>query len=183
MQAAIGPVKDFDQGARHARFERVYAAHYELILAYALRRTQSRDDAADVVAETLLTAWRRFDQAPDGPEVRLWLYGIAHRVLANHLRGRRRRERLGARLRDAEAGATAAGRPAAAMAEARTAIGSAFGRLKPGDRDLLTLVAVEGLSPTEVARVLGCSAVAVRVRLHRARARFARELNAEGVQV
>ena len=182
MQAA-GPARRTDHGDRHARFERIYAAHYQLILAYALRRTETRDDAADVVAETFLTAWRRQEQAPDGPTVRLWLYGIARRVLANHLRGRRRHERLGTRLRSGAAGADHTSRPAAAITEARTAIGSAFDRLKAADRDLLVLVATEGLTTSEVAQVLGCSATTVRVRLHRARARFARELTAEGVEV
>ena len=50
-----------DTDSRRARFESVYAGHYELILAYALRRTLTRDDAADVVAETFLQAWRRLE--------------------------------------------------------------------------------------------------------------------------
>ena len=165
------------------RFRRVYAETFEPLLAYSLRRVTQREDAADVVAETFLTAWRRLDQAPDGPAVRAWLYGVAHRVLANHLRGRRRHDRLDARLRAEETGPGRASRPAAVIAEASTAIGSAFGRLAPADRDLLMLVAVEGLSPGEIARVFGCTATTVRVRLHRARARFARELTVEGMPV
>ncbi|MEV4140477.1 sigma factor-like helix-turn-helix DNA-binding protein [Dactylosporangium sp. NPDC049742] len=55
--------------------------------------------------------------------------------------------------------------------------------MRPEDQDILGLVAVEGLTPTEIARVLGRTAVYVRVRLHRARSRFARELNAEGIEV
>ena len=51
------------------------------------------------MAETFFTAWRRRERAPDGPAVRLWLYGIVRRVLPNHLRGRSRYERFGARLR------------------------------------------------------------------------------------
>ena len=176
-------MKHTNHGDRRARFEGVYAAHYELILAYALRRTQARDDAADVAAETFLTAWRRLEQAPDGPAVRLWLYGIARRVLANHLRGRRRHERLGARLQTGFSGADLGADPAAAGSESRDAIARAFGRLKPDDRDLLALIVAEGLAPSEVARVLGRTATTVRVRLHRARARFARELAAEGVRV
>jgi RNA polymerase sigma-70 factor (ECF subfamily) len=182
MQTA-GPVRHTDQGDRRARFELVYAANYEHVLAYALRRTDTRDDAADVVAETFLTAWRRDEQAPDGPTVRLWLYGIARRVLANHLRGRRRYERLGARLR---ANASESGRTSSSRVtdtDASGAVAAAFARLNAGDRDILALVGAEGLTPGEAARVLGCRAATVRVRLHRARARFARELATEGVQV
>jgi DNA-directed RNA polymerase specialized sigma24 family protein len=58
------------------------------------------EDAADVVAETFLVAWRRIDDLPPGREGRLWLYGVARRVCANHLRGVRRRHRLAERLRE-----------------------------------------------------------------------------------
>ena len=48
--------------------------------------------------------------------------------------------------------------------------------LPEADREILALVAWEGLSPTEAATVLGCSGATARVRLHRARRRFARAL-------
>ena len=164
-----------------AQFESFYASHYQDILAYAPRRTETPEDAADVVAETFLTAWRRCDQAPDEAAVRLWLYGIARRVTANHIRGRRRYERLGARLRS-RALATREPGPQT-MGDDRAPIIEALGRLRPADREILTLVAVEGLAAAEAARVLDCSVVAARVRLHRARARFVRELRAAGVTV
>ncbi|WP_344506840.1 RNA polymerase sigma factor [Dactylosporangium maewongense] len=84
---------------RSARFERAYAAHYEPIFAYALRRTDSVQDASDVVADVFLTAWRRVEDMPDGEETILWLYGIARRTLANHARSRRRYDRLGSSRR------------------------------------------------------------------------------------
>ena len=46
------------------RFEQVYAVHHAAILGYVLRRTGNADDAADVIAETFLTAWRRIDDVP-----------------------------------------------------------------------------------------------------------------------
>lgn len=161
------------------RFERLYLTQYEAILAYALRRVP-REDAADVVAETFLVAWRRRDQTPAGAAARLWLYGIARRVVSNQARGQRRYERLGARLREqAQTGST----PVDGDELGRETVAEAFARLSPTDRELLTLVAGEGLSASEVARVLGCTATAARVRLHRARARFARELKQHGIEV
>jgi DNA-directed RNA polymerase specialized sigma24 family protein len=47
-----------------------------------------------VIAETFLTAWRRLDDVPAGDEARLWLYGVARRMLANQRRGARRRSSL-----------------------------------------------------------------------------------------
>ena len=64
---------------RRRRFEDIYTANCTPILGYALRRTGSGDDAADIVAETFLTAWRRLDDVPPGDEARLWLYGVARR--------------------------------------------------------------------------------------------------------
>jgi hypothetical protein len=57
-----------DSEERRRRFEAVYDAHRSAILGYALRRTGSPDDAADVIAETFLTAWRRLDDVPSEPE-------------------------------------------------------------------------------------------------------------------
>src|SRR5215469_9083439 len=83
---------------RRDRFAAVYQAHHAAILGYALRRTRAPEDAADVIAETFLTAWRRLEEVPPEPEARLWLYGVARRVLANHHRGERRRSALTERL-------------------------------------------------------------------------------------
>lgn len=165
---------------RSARFEREYAAHYKAIFAYALRRTADVQDAGDVVAEVFLTAWRRLDDMPEGRQALLWLYGVARRTLANHDRARRRHERLAAKV---QAHSAAPVWDSSAAEGSAGSVAAAFGRLRPDDQNILGLVAVEGLTPAEVAEVLGYSTVNARVRLHRARARFARELNSEGVDL
>src|SRR5262249_27147731 len=81
------------------RLTRLYADHGRDVLAYALRRSASPEDAADAVAETFLVAWRRLADLPVGDEAPLWLYGVARRVLANQRRGERRRVRLAEQLR------------------------------------------------------------------------------------
>ena len=81
------------------RFRRLFGDHERELLAYALRRVDRPEDAADVVAETFLVAWRRMDRVPAGDEARLWLYGVARRQLANQRRGQLRRSRLADRLR------------------------------------------------------------------------------------
>ena len=151
------------------RFRRVYTTHFAPLLAYALRRVAQREDAADVVAETFLVAWRRCGEMPPGDEVRLWLFGVARRVLANQHRGGLRRDRLGERLRQRLA--APADDPAAGIAE-RLSVRSALGRLGDLDREVLTLTVWEGLQPREVATVLGIAPAAVRTRLSRARARL-----------
>ncbi|MET8833450.1 RNA polymerase sigma factor [Micromonospora sp. NPDC004540] len=158
-------------GTEHEdRFRRVYAADFEPLLAYALRRVAQPEDAADVVAETFLVAWRRRRDLPADAEVRLWLYGVARRVLANHHRGGIRRQRLGERLRQRITSAVGAD-PGSAVPE-RLAVRAALARLGELDREVLLLTVWEGLEPREAAEVLGVSPAAVRTRLSRARARL-----------
>jgi RNA polymerase sigma-70 factor, ECF subfamily len=162
--------------ARRDRFEAIYESHYHRILGYALRRT-NRDEAADVVAETFLTAWRRLEDVPDGRAALLWLYGTARRVLANQERARHRRERLSKRVRaelipEVESVTL---EPGANLAAA------ALTRLRADERELLMLVAWEQLDAGEIAQVYACSRNAVRIRLHRARRSFTRELARLGV--
>lgn len=166
---------------RRARFERIYEDNSHLILAYALRRTGTTEDASDVVSDTFLVAWRRLDDVPEGERARLWLYGTARRVLANHYRGKRRARQLSERVRG-EVRRTAAQLVAANdTGPDADVIAAAFSRLKEDDREVLTLVGVEGLAGNQVAEVLECSRDNVRVRLHRARRRFAKELKKVGI--
>jgi len=150
-----------------ARFSRLYREHEREILRYALRRSGEPEDAADVVAETFLVAWRRLGEVPLGGEARLWLYATARRVLANHRRGMKRRTRLAERLRE-ELRRQLPAQPAAEP----SAVLEALADMREGDRELLMLIGMEELTPGEAARVLGIATVTARTRLHRARRRL-----------
>ncbi|HMJ01191.1 MAG TPA: RNA polymerase sigma factor [Gaiellaceae bacterium] len=156
--------------ARRDRFTAVYDTYYHRILGYARRRVRP-DDAAEIVAETFAVAWRRFDVVPDGDQALLWLYATARRVLANHRRAERRRAEL---MRAIENEPVAMTTPALSIESPR--VGMALGRLHEHERELLLLVAWEGLDAKDIAAVLGCSRNAVRIRIHRARHHFALEL-------
>jgi RNA polymerase sigma-70 factor (ECF subfamily) len=161
--------------------EALYRAHARMVLAFAVRRTAQPADAADVLAEVFLVAWRRIDDVPSGDEALLWLYGVAHRVLANGRRAARRRRRLGARLATALDTHVVVDpvEDLGAVAEVRAAMAS----LSPEDRDVLQLAGWEGLTAPQIGAVLGLSPVAVRSRVHRARARLRAALPAgEDVQ-
>jgi RNA polymerase sigma-70 factor, ECF subfamily len=177
---AMPPTAESDPHShRRARFRAVYDTNYRRVLGYVLRRTATREDAEDVVAETFLTAWRRLEQLPHGCGARPWLYGVARRALANHRRGELRRERLAGRL----LGDSRMPSQHTANADREVAwVAAAFARLDDDDRELLALVAWEGLDVGEVAAVLGCSRNAVRIRLHRARRCLAHELEAKDVE-
>lgn len=154
-----------------ARFSELHREYMRELLGYALRRCADPDDAADIVAETFLVAWRRLGEVPLGPEGRLWLFGAARRVLANHDRSARRRHRLSERLRDELRRQL----PAHRAPEAGSFL-EALADLAEPDRELLMLIGWEELTPTEAARTLGITSAAARVRLHRARRRLRERL-------
>jgi RNA polymerase sigma factor (sigma-70 family) len=165
---------------RLSRFDELFAAYGADIVAYCGWRLPSPSDGQDAAAEVFLTAWRRLDELPEGDAARVWLYATARRVTANHRRSSRRRATLQERLvLDA---ATAPQYIDATDAEAAL-VREALRRLGPRDRELLLLAEWEGLSPAEIAGVLGCLTVTARGRLHRARNRFRdsfEELRASG---
>lgn len=154
---------------RRERFETLYRSAWPKILAYALRRAPSPEDAADIAAETFTIAWRRLDQVPVGEEAILWLYAVARNVLHNDSRRRRRRSELVDRV--ARHLPEYAWRSLPRDEEGLVAL-LCLRALPQEDRELLMLVAWEGLRPAEIARVLGCTASTARVRIHRARRRL-----------
>ncbi|WGY01380.1 sigma-70 family RNA polymerase sigma factor [Nocardioides sp. QY071] len=153
-------------------FRRLYDAHFDAVLGFALRRTDRPEDAADVTADTFLVAWRRLGHVPRGDAARPWLYGVARRTLANHRRGEGRRAALGDRLRRQLAHAVA---DLADEVVHRADVTAAMRRLSARDEEVLQLHLWEGLEPREIADVLGVPASVVRPRLSRARSRL-REL-------
>jgi RNA polymerase sigma factor (sigma-70 family) len=152
-----------------ARFEAAFDQHHRAVLAFALRRTPNEADAEDAVADTFAVAWRRVDRLPK-PETALpWLLATARRVLANQHRGTGRRFRLGLKL-------SAQPEDLPAIHAVETPALEALSRMRPDDQELLRLLVWDGLSQAEAGVALGISANAVGIRLHRARRRFAEEL-------
>jgi RNA polymerase sigma factor (sigma-70 family) len=156
-------------------FAVAWADHYPKVLAYARRRAPE-PVAAEVATAALLVLWRRIDDPPAEPLP--WLYAVARKELANRRRGDQRRSRLVARLTDGLRGGGPAVAPDAADAalEAVTAR-AALSRLRAVDREVLMLVAWEGLDPDQAAVAMGLSPGAFAVRLHRARARLESQLS------
>jgi len=153
--------------AEQAEFEALFRDTRAPLLAYLTRRAPG-EDAADLLAEVYLVAWRRRADLPVGEERRLWLYGVARRLLAEH-------HRLSWRRAEAEHEAgDASTAPMSADEERAAAVRRALASLSELDRELVTLTTWDGLSPTDAARVVGITAGTARVRLHRARGRLAR---------
>jgi RNA polymerase sigma-70 factor (ECF subfamily) len=151
---------------RERRFDALFAEHVAGIASYCRWRSPSPIDGDDAVAEVFLVAWRRLDEVPGGPGCRAWLYAVARKVLANQARAGARRARLSEKL---------ASEPVACETERAPLIArvdDALASLAPRDREVLLLSEWEGLTPSQIARVMRCPVVTARGRLHRARRRF-----------
>ena len=163
---------------REERFDALFRQYLPDMVAYCGWRSGSQADSQDAVADVFLTVWRKLDEIPKGDEARLWLYGAARRVLANQARAGRRRVRLSARVAEAYGGEEAPAEDAVVVQSAATspavvdAVHLALSHLTPADREVLLLAEWEGLTPTQIAAVMGCPTVTARGRLFRARRRF-----------
>lgn len=154
-----------------ALFVDLYHRHSAAVMAYAMRRCDP-DDAADVVAETFVVAWRRLSSVPEEPAVKPWLLGVARRVLANQRRSIRRRGDLVRKASTYLAPRFQEMADIEAVGESEVIV-QALNTLPEKDRELLMLVAWEELTPAEIAVTLGVSSGVVRKRLFRARKRLA----------
>jgi RNA polymerase sigma factor (sigma-70 family) len=159
--------------ARRQRFTELYDVHHPKVVAYVRRRVDG-DAVADAVADTFLAAWKNLDRLSGDP--RLWLYGLARGVVSHHRRRLGRIARLNERVVQLDPGSRSA--DPAVTAGWQDAFSAAFGQLTEVDREVLRVVAWEGLTTAEGAVVLGCSETAFKVRLHRARRRLRRLLDA-----
>lgn len=138
----------------------MYERYAPRIAAYTARRLAGVHDAQDVVGETFLLAWQRREELRGDPLP--WLYGVARRLIANRLRGFERRP-----LHLAEDVAA----PTRQDSSARELM-AAIAALPAKEREALLLTVWDGLDQRTAARVLGCSRVAVALRLRRARERL-----------
>jgi RNA polymerase sigma-70 factor (ECF subfamily) len=147
----------------HRRVEAVVRREAPALLAYFERRAPY-SDAPDLFGETLLVIWRRADALPvDDQAARMWLFGVARRVLASSRRGSIRRQALVDRLRDE-----------AVVAESTVTppdyeLAEALATLAMVDAEIIRLVHWDGFSLEEVAQHLDRPAGTIRSRYSRAR--------------
>ncbi|MEV4350956.1 sigma-70 family RNA polymerase sigma factor [Actinoplanes sp. NPDC049596] len=148
------------------RFRQLHAAMYADLLRFVERRVPPAE-AEDVVATVFLVAWRRWADVPE--DARPWLFGVARKTIANQNRGLRRHGAVDLRMvEDVPAAADAA--------PDRIDLVRAWWTLSAADREVLALVAFDGLTGDEAATVLGCRRSAFTMRLGRARQRLRRAL-------
>ena len=129
--------------------------------------------ADEVTADVFLVAWRRIEEVPEEPLP--WLLGVARRAMANRRRTVAREQALRGRIQSVLPGAATA----SPGADSDEVVAGALRRLDERDREVLLLVAWEGLTPAQGAAVIGVRPNTFSTRLSRARRRFQRALAAE----
>ncbi len=161
-------------------FERLVTEYGPRLRATALRLTRNEADANDVVQETFLAAFRSLTRFKGNSRLGTWLHRIAINAALMRIRGRERRPELDIhdllpRFGDAgqhlEAQLSFRELPeeSAAREEATGLVRGAIDRLPENYRNALLLHDIEGLEYPEVARQLGLTLNAARIRIHRAR--------------
>ncbi len=155
--------------SQRERFARLVQVHRRALIRYGLRRLDDHEDVEDLVAETLVVAWRKLDTAPGREAELFWLYAIARRVLANQTRGKARSMRLEARL--AAERELSEDEPRFSE-EDLAALMRSLGRLSPEEREIIELAYWERLSYREIGMVVGCNEKAAGARLTRVRSKL-----------
>lgn len=135
---------------------------------YARGLTGDRDQADDLVQDTLERAWSRFSRWQRRGELRAWMFGIMHNQFIDTLRAQRRQADYGAQaeLPDIPVRSTQADH-----LEVRD-LDRCLQQLAPDLRAVLLLVSVEELSYREAALALDVPIGTVMSRLSRARERL-----------
>lgn len=163
-------------------FGRFYDGHVAEVLRFFVRRTADGHVAVDLAAETFAQAFvsrRRFEARGPG-SARAWLFGIARHQLGRYARHERVSERYRNKLRMervvVEDDAARRIEALSDLDDVRTRLQAALAELSPTQLDAVRLRVVEELPYAEVARQLGCSEGAARVRVTRGLARLAEVL-------
>jgi len=157
-------------------FERFYRQHVESVQRFVARRVDDPYVVADLTADVFVAviesagSYRRSRGEPVA-----WLFGIARNVVAGERRRKAKELDAAARIRGRELvdedDLTALHELIDREAAGRELLHDMC-RLPEGERAVLELVALDGMSVAEAGQALGIGAVAARVRLHRSRRRL-----------
>jgi RNA polymerase sigma factor (sigma-70 family) len=159
-------------------FTELYDRHVHALLAWFVRRTGCAQTAADLTAETFAAAFssrRRFRDI--GAPGRAWLFSIAHHQLNRYLRRERvdarARKRLGVPRIELDPEDLERVERLADFGPFRVPLAAAIRQLPAAQSDAIRLRIVDDFPYDEVARRLGCSEGAARVRVSRGLVRLA----------
>ncbi|WP_052668543.1 RNA polymerase sigma factor [Nitriliruptor alkaliphilus] len=165
-------------------FTTLYETHRAPIHAFLLGRTSDRGVASDLLQETFLRAWRRWNDLDgfDDDRRRAWLFTVARNLVVDHHRSRATRtardEALAREQRPPD-GHDPGAAEQVALAEQVDRLHEAIAGLPEEQREVLAMSVVAGMTSGDIASATGVPAGTVRYRLHQARRQLARTLDLE----
>ncbi|MFQ5522321.1 MAG: RNA polymerase sigma factor [Acidimicrobiia bacterium] len=163
-----------------AAFAALVRAHQDEVYTLARRLVGDPHLAADIAQEALIRAWRALPRFRGDARLSTWLHRITVNTAWTH-RKRALRHRA-TPIEDVVDLAAPEGpetpEVAGEILELRGRLRAALDRLPEAQRQVVVMKDVYGWSHAEIAESMGISVTAAKVRLHRARARLARDLEA-----
>ncbi len=174
------PISVEERAARRAQFEREALVHLDALYSFALKLARSRDDAEDLVSDTLLRALERWEQYHLGTNIRAWLFTILYHVFVSRKRRIDAREvqqpedTEGWALFEAVGEADPEGKFYDSILDDE--ITRAIRSLPEEYRSAVVLSDLQGLRYAEIANVLGVPEGTVKSRLFRGRRLLQRKL-------
>jgi RNA polymerase sigma factor (sigma-70 family) len=161
-------------------FRTLFERYADDVYNFCFRRTGSWSQAEDLVSSVFLEAWRRradLEITSSDSSLRAWLIGVAHNMIRNEARGRRRWGAVLRRRAEQDTPDFASDALDRLGDEERMAtLNDAVAELPRIERDALLLYAWGELQYQEVANVLRVPIGTVRSRIARARARLANSI-------
>jgi RNA polymerase sigma-70 factor, ECF subfamily len=157
-------------------FAELVAGHDAAVFRFIRAVAPDAAAAEDALQETFLAAWSHAASFRGEASVRTWLLTIARNAVN---RQHRRRVDEPHDLEPLSELGIAAGwgdpdpEQMALQRESEQVVSRALDRLSAGDREILVLRDIEGISGEDVAAMLGLTLAAMKTRLHRARLRLA----------
>jgi RNA polymerase sigma-70 factor, ECF subfamily len=156
-----------------ARFEHEAMIHLDAMYSFALKLSRSRDDAEDLVSDTVLRAFERWEQYRLGTNIRAWLFTILYHVFVSRKRRIDAREVQATDETDGWGAFEPVGEP---NPEARfyetfldAEITTAIDNLPDEYRAAVVLSDIHELRYAEIAHILGVPEGTVKSRLFRGR--------------
>lgn len=162
-------------------FDDFYRHHYRLFLTVAQQRLDDPGDAEDVTAELFRIAWLRY--CTGEPLTLAWSYGVLRNLIGDEYRRRTRKQRLLFALRPLASDRAEAEQAKTEQSDTALDIHQALREVSESDREIVRMTYWEGLSSQEISEIMGCSPVAVRARLSRARKRLKKVLDKDAEQL
>jgi RNA polymerase sigma-70 factor (ECF subfamily) len=162
-----------ERAERRARFDEEAVRHLDALYAFALKLTRARDDADDLVSDTMLRAFQRWEQYRLGTNIRAWLFTILYHAFVS------RKRRIDARevqpLEDEDGReifeAVGDADPESTFYDSflDEDIVAAIQRLPDEYRDAVVMSDLHGLKYAEIAKILGVPEGTIKSRLFRGR--------------